>query len=126
MKRECIYVATRLSPKTSELKVDAVVSYLYNLKQSFKAGAEIWRKGHIPYVPGWDILMYLELDGDYGLGGKTPYENGFELVRRCDSILIHNGLEDSTGVQAELEIAKQEGKKIYYSLDEIKQYDEAD
>jgi len=126
MKRECIYVATRLSPKTSELKVDAVVSYLYNLKQSFKAGAEIWRKGHIPYVPGWDILMYLELDGDYGLGGKIPYENGFEWVRRCDSILIHNGLEDSTGVQAELEIAKQEGKTIYYSLDEIKQYDEAD
>jgi len=119
MKPECIYIATRLSPKLEDLKAHAAIGYLYNLKQSLKAGAEVWRKGHIPYVPGWDMLMYLELDGDYGLGGKLPYDNGFEWVRRCDSLLIHNGIEDSTGVQQEYKIAMDTGKKIYWSLDEI-------
>lgn len=123
VKKECIYVATRLSPKTTDLKAHAALAYIYNLKQSLKAGAEIWRKGHIPYVPGWDILMYLELDGEYGLGGKLPYDNGLEWVRRCDSILIYNGLEDSAGVQRELEEAERTGKRIYYSLDEIPSYD---
>ena len=121
MKPECIYVATRLSPKPSEQKTDACLSYLYNLKQSLKAGAEVRRKGHNPYIPGWDLLLYLELDGDYGVGDKMPYDLGLEWVRRCDSILIHNGLEDSTGVQKELGVAKESGKNIYYSLDEIQE-----
>ena len=127
IKPECIYVATRLSPKPTDLKAHAAIGYLYNLKQSLKAGAEVWRKGHIPYVPGWDMLLYLELDGEYGLSGKLPYEAGFEWVRRCDALLIHNGFGDSVGVQQEYKIAIDAGKKIYWSLDEIPEvYDSSD
>lgn len=116
----CIYVATRLSchDKTGAA---AAIQYLYNLKQSIKAGAEVWRKGHYPYIPGLDFMVYLELDGDYGDGAKLPYEVSLEWVRRCDAILIHNGLEAprSPGVEKELQVAIAEGKKVYYSLEDI-------
>lgn len=115
MKQECIYVATRLTAPHP-------IEYLVNLKQSLKAGAEIWRKGHIPFIPGLDVLTYMELDGEYGLGGRLPYNAGLEWVRRCDAILIYNGLEDSPGVQAEYKVAMDEGKKVYWSLNEILPY----
>jgi len=112
MEPETIYIACRLT-------ADHPIQYLVNLKQSLKAAAEIWRKGHYPYVPGWDFILYMELDGDYGLGEKLPYGMSLEWMRRCDSILILNGLEDSSGVQMEFKEAKRCGKKIYWSLDEI-------
>ena len=120
MKPEVIYIATRLSPRTEG--AHAAIDYLVNVKQSLKAAAEVWRRGHYPYVPGLDFMLYLELDGDYGVGEKMPYEFGLEMVRRCDSILIHNGLHDSTGVKSELGVAFLNDKKVYYSLDDIDEY----
>ena len=118
MNPECIYIATRLSchDKTG---APAAIQYLYNLKQSIKAGAEVWRKGHYPFIPGLDFMVYLELDGDYGEGLELPYTASLEWVRRCDSLLVHNGVEDSPGVKLEIEEALRIGKKIYASLDDI-------
>lgn len=117
-KPECIYIATRLSchDKTG---APAAIEYLYNLRQSLKAAAEVWRKGHYPFVPGLDFLVYMELDKKYGVAEELPYEAGLEWVRRCDSILVYNGAEDSPGVKREVEVAKEHDKKIYNSLDEI-------
>jgi len=115
MKPECIYIACRLTAPHP-------IEYLYNLKQSLKAAAEIWRKGHYPYAPGLDYILYLELDGEYGAGGRLPYEAGLEWLRRCDAILFLNGLIEepfSSGVEAECDEAHRIGMKMYYSLDEI-------
>lgn len=116
---ECIYIATRLSPSGDARKSKAALQYLYNLKQSFIAAAKVWRKGHYPFVPGLDYNLFLELNGDYGVGGPSPYEASLEWMRRCDAILIYNGLYDSTGVQAEVAEAERLGLKVYVSLDEI-------
>jgi len=112
MKPECIYIACRLTSTHP-------IEYLYNLKQSFKAAAELWRKGHYPFTPGLDLHIYFELDGRYGAGGRLPYAASLEWLRRCDSVLILNGLEDSRGVQLEHKEAQRLGMKTYYSFDEI-------
>jgi len=115
VKPECIYIATRLSAPHP-------IEYIVNLRQSFKAAAEVWRKGHYPFVPGYDFFTYLELDNEYGLAGRLPYEASLEWMRRCDAILVVNGLLDkpfSPGVRKEWKEAKRLGMKIYYSLDEI-------
>lgn len=92
---QCIYIASRLSSMREETKItgraDIVIEYLFNLRQSLKAGAEVWRKGHYPYVPGYDFMLYLELDDKYGIMGKHPYKAGLEWVKRCDAILLVNG-----------------------------------
>lgn len=111
-KRELIYIATRL---TASHPID----YLYNLKQSLKAAAAVWRKGHYPLVPGLDFMIYLELDGEYGHGEKLPYEMSADIMCRCDSVLFENGLEDSNGVKFEHSVAVEKGIKRYYSRDEI-------
>ena len=124
MKPETIYIATRLGSKAGVAYRADPIDYLYNLRQSLKAAAEVWRKGHYPYIPGLDFMLYMEMDGDYGLGGRSPYVAGLEWLRRCDSVLIYNGLEDSPGVQNEVEEAKRVGLKIYGSLEEIEPIDE--
>ena len=117
MKKECIYVATRL---TATHPID----YLHNLQESIDVGTKVWRKGHYPYIPGLDFLLFMNFRRDYGLGGRNPYNASIEWMRRCDSALFHNGLEDSKGVQMEHEEAQRIGMKIYYSLDEIKDISE--
>jgi len=117
MKPLCIYIASRLS-------ADNPIQYLYNLKQSLKAAAEVWRKGHYPYVPGLDFMLYLELDGRYGRGGCLPYRLGLEWLRRCDAILIVNGLEDSEGVKREYREALRNGKRVFFHVDAIPEVDE--
>lgn len=116
----CIYVASRLSvhphPEPEMENYEVILGYIYNLRESFKAAAEIWRKGHYPYVPGFDFLLYLELGEPYP---KLPYGAGLEWVKRCDAILILNGLEDSPGVQKEFKEAKKRHKKIFYRTEDI-------
>lgn len=112
MKPMCIYIATRL---TAEHPID----YLTNLRQSLKAAAEVWRKGHYPIVPGLDFMLYLELDGKFGRGNRQPYEMGLELVRRSDAVFVVNGLADSNGVLAEYQEARRLGKLLFFSIDEI-------
>jgi hypothetical protein len=119
----CIYIASRLSLPSPEFKqrkghhhINTILSYLFNLKQSLKVAAELWRKGHYPFVPGYDLLLYLELESTEP---RLPYGAGLEWVRRCDAILVVNGLEDSLGVQKEYREAVRFGKKIFFDVESI-------
>lgn len=127
MKPLCIYVASRLSTIPPQLQgtqltnANVILGYIYNLKESLKAAAEVWRKGHYPFVPGYDFLLYLELDTPTP---QLPYGAGLEWVRRSDAILIVNGLEDSKGVQREYKVACEEDKILFFSVDQIPEVDE--
>lgn len=127
MKPLCIYIASRLSTPPPQLhgiklsNANVILGYIYNLKESLKAAAEVWRKGHYPFVPGYDFLLYLELDTPTP---QLPYGAGLEWVRRCDAILILNGLEDAKGVQAEYQEALNSGKTVFFSLEEIPEVNE--
>jgi len=121
----CIYIASRLSIPPAYGRLDkedirfpakVITGYFYNLRQSLKAAKEIMRKGHYPFVPGLDFLLYLELDEE---DPELPYDRSLEWLRRCDAVLILSGLENSPGVQREHEEAKKLNKKIFYSVKEI-------
>lgn len=108
-KPEAIYIATRLSD-------DNPLVYLNNLDESILAAIAVWKKGHYPYVPGHDYI-YLMRMRDVQI--ERVYSSSLEWLRRCDSILIVNGLIDSTGVQREHALAKELGIHIYLSITEI-------
>lgn len=112
VKPECIYIATRLS-------AGHPLDYLSNLDESINVSIEVWEKGHYPFVPGLDYVYLMRMRN---IKMSQIYANGLEWVRRCDSILIHNGLLEepySPGVKAEYEVALEENKKVYWSADEI-------
>jgi predicted RNA-binding Zn-ribbon protein involved in translation (DUF1610 family) len=112
MKPMCIYIASKLSASTP-------IEYLKNLRESIKAAAKVWRRGHYPYVPGLDFMVYLELNGDYGNGHEQPYDCGVEWVKRCDALLLVNGYDESENVRKEFLTAEENDKIIFYSVDEI-------
>lgn len=122
-KPECIYIVSRLTGNP--------IDYLTNMRQTFKAAAELWRRGHYPFVPALDYQIYIELDGEYGLGGRSPYPASLEWMRRCDSVLMLNGYTidkaihiniitfDSKGAEGEYEEAVRVGKKIYWNINDV-------
>ena len=88
-----------------------------NVRKAMEAGLLIWKKGHFPYIPHlthWpDILARnLEIDmnwEDY-MNWHAPW------VDHCDALFL---LAESKGALLEYNRAKEEGKKVFLSLDEI-------
>ena len=127
MKPMCIYIASRISAPSTELVTQVggwskltpqnyVLSYIYNMRESIKAAANLWEKGHAVFMPAYDFLIYMEIDK---VNPSLPYDADNEWIRRCDAILIVNGLDESKAVRAELEMALKHNKKVYYNVDDI-------
>ena len=105
-----IYVAGPYSASTRE-EIEK------NVNRAIDVGIEIFKKGHFPYVPHLTDLV-----------DKRAKETGTDLswhdfilwdspwLQVCDALLY---LGESKGANLELEEAKQLGKDIFYSCNEI-------
>ncbi|NHJ14740.1 MAG: DUF4406 domain-containing protein [Candidatus Thorarchaeota archaeon] len=88
-----------------------------NIQRAIDAGIHIWKKGHFPYIPHllhWVDIRATELNvpmdwEDYILW-DAPW------LDACDALLL---LAESKGALIELKRAKDEGKVIFRSLEEI-------
>jgi len=112
VKPEKIYIASRLT-------AEHPLKYLSNLDESIEAAVEIWNKGHYPYPPGWDFLIFMRMRN---VDMDRIYEASIEWLKCCDSIFVLNGYHDvpkSTGVIKEVKEAVALGIKFYWSMDEI-------
>ena len=114
IKPERIYVASRLTDSNPS-------KTLINGGISIRAGIKIMEKGHFPFIPPLDFLVYLIMSHKTlkKLGEHYYYRYSLAWLDVCDSIVIVNGLEDSKGVQKEYKYAKEKGLKIYKSVKEI-------
>ncbi len=88
-----------------------------NVHRSMEAGLRIWKKGHFPYIPHlthWpDILareLKIEMDWTDYMNWHAPW------VDHCDALFL---LAESKGALLEYKRAKEEGKIVFHSLDEI-------
>lgn len=81
----------------------------------------IFRKGHVPMIGEWVALPLLSLAGSKKPGdhvwNEIQYPVAHRLLEKCDAVLRISG--ESKGADQDVEIAKQRGLKIFYSLDEI-------
>ncbi len=88
-----------------------------NVQRAIDAGLQIWKKGHYPYIPHlthWPDQRAKEQDipmdwSDY-MRWHAPW------VDHCDALFL---LAESKGALLEYERAKEEGKEVFHSLDEI-------
>ena len=110
MKPLLIYVA---GPYTgsNRLEIDR------NVNRAVDAGIEVFNKGHFPYVPHLTDLVDkrakeigIDMSWSDFMAWDTPW------LQVCDALLF---VGESKGANIELEAAKQQGKKIFYSSDEI-------
>ena len=84
-----------------------------NVRKAIEAGDRLLEMGHTPFIP--------HLTHFWHYVSPKPYETWLEIDRRwidcCDAVLRLEG--ESNGADLEVKYAKNLGKTVYYSLDEI-------
>lgn len=84
----------------------------------------IFHKGHIPLLGEWFALPLLALAGSKKIG-DVPFNEIFhpiavKLLDKCDAVLRVGG--PSSGADLMVSTAKEKGAQIFFSLDEIPEY----
>jgi hypothetical protein len=81
----------------------------------------IFRKGHIPLLGEWVALPLVELAGSKEIGDEHFNEIfhpiAVRLLDKCDAVLRVGGV--SSGADQMVEVAREKGGRIFYSLDDI-------
>lgn len=92
-----------------------------NVHAMTDACLRLFRAGHLPVMGEWYALPLIEHAGSAGIGDSIFNEIfhpiSRRLVERCDGCLRIGG--PSVGADEMVAIARQHGKAIYSSIDEI-------
>jgi hypothetical protein len=92
-----------------------------NLDQLESVALPLFRKGHIPLIGEWVALPLIRLAGSTEPGDtaweEVQYPVAHRLFERCDAVLRIQG--PSRGADEDVRIAKEQGLKIFYTVDEV-------
>ena len=92
-----------------------------NLDRLEAMALPLFRMGHIPVIGEWLALPLLHLAGSKKPGDEAYQEISYPIAHRvllkCDAVLRIEGA--SKGADDDVRIAKENGLKIYYRIDEI-------
>ncbi|MBS1504516.1 MAG: DUF4406 domain-containing protein [Bacteroidetes bacterium] len=92
-----------------------------NLDRLNTMALQIFRAGHIPLIGEWLALPLLKAAGSRSPGDEIYQEISYPVAHRviakCDAILRIPG--ESKGADQDIEVARQLGIRVCYSLEEI-------
>ena len=92
-----------------------------NVEAMTEASLRLFRAGHLPVLGEWYALPLIEHAGSSGVGdaifNEIFHPISRRLVAKCDGCLRIGG--PSAGADEMVELARQHGKAVYYSLEEI-------
>ena len=117
MKPQMILVA---GPYRSGTNDDPVL-IAKNVEAMTEASLRLFRAGHLPVLGEWYALPLIEHAGSTGVGDPVFNEIFHPISRRvvakCDGCLRIGG--PSAGADEMVELARQNGKAVYFSFEEI-------
>jgi hypothetical protein len=108
-----IYVAGAYTPTDCTLH-DAIAISSRNVEKAIEVGIELIRKGHVVYVP--HLSHYIHMNRNCPLDVKW-YEFDNSFIEHWANALYF--VSSSKGADAELELAKKKGLKIFYKLEDV-------
>jgi hypothetical protein len=92
-----------------------------NVAAMTEASLQLFRAGHLPVMGEWHALPLIEHAGSTAIGGAAFNEIfhpvSRRLVAKCDACLRIGGA--SAGADEMVALARQHGKAVYLSLDQI-------
>lgn len=92
-----------------------------NLEHLESVVLPLFRKGHMPIIGEWLALPLLKLAGAKEPGDdvwqEIQYSAAHRMLLKCDAVLRLKG--ESKGADNDVKVARANGLKVYYSLDEI-------
>lgn len=98
-----------------------------NVAAMTDASLKLFRAGHLPVMGEWFALPLIEHAGSRGIGDEIFNEIfhpiARSLVARCDACLRIGGA--SAGADEMVSLARQHGKAVYYSLQDVPSNDAA-
>jgi len=98
-----------------------------NVAAMTDASLHLFRAGHLPVMGEWFALPLIEHAGSSGIGDEIFNEIfhpiARSLVARCDACLRIGGA--SAGADEMVSLARQHGKAVYYSLQDVPSNDAA-
>ncbi len=98
-----------------------------NVAAMTDASLQLFRAGHLPVMGEWFALPLIEHAGSRDIGDEIFNEIfhpiARNLVARCDACLRIGGA--SAGADEMVSLARQHGKAVYYSLQDVPSNDEA-
>ena len=98
-----------------------------NVAAMTDASLHLFRAGHLPVMGEWFALPLIEHAGSRDIGDEIFNEIfhpiARNLVARCDACLRVGGA--SAGADEMVSLARQHGKAVYYSLQDVPSNDEA-
>jgi hypothetical protein len=92
-----------------------------NVAAMTETALRLFRAGHLPVMGEWYALPLIKHAGSKAIG--DPVFNAIfhpisrRLIAKCDACLRIGG--SSAGADEVVNIAKQQGKAVYYSLEEV-------
>ncbi len=110
-----IYVAAPYTPDTNNVH-DAARIADRNVATAIRAGIEIIKKGHYPYIPHLTHFVHLRMNDDEAQGNDYWYPFTLAWLKRCDALLF---LSSSKGADAELKYAQEHGLKVFLRIEDI-------
>jgi len=87
-----------------------------NLDAMNEAAVKIYEKGHIPVI-GVNAALFIVEKINPENRYNAMMEISLAIVGDCDALLL---LKESPGANQERDLILSQGKKVFYSLDEIK------
>ena len=98
-----------------------------NVAAMTDASLKLFRAGHLPVMGEWFALPLIEHAGSRDIGDEIFNEIfhpiARNLVARCDACLRIGGA--SAGADEMVSLARQHGKAVYYSLQDVPSNDAA-
>ncbi len=92
-----------------------------NLNYLESVALPLFRKGHIPMIGEWVALPLITLAGSTKPGDEAwkeiQYPVAHRLLEKCDAVLRLQGA--SNGADEDVNVAKERGLQIYYSLEDV-------
>jgi len=115
-----IYVAGPYSPTIAKTKHDASRVTQHNTDKAIEIGNALIEKGHFVYIPHLSHYVHIHhsCKRDYH---EWWYEQDNTFIYNWADALFY--ISPSKGADAELELAKKLGFKIYYRLEDVPEGD---
>jgi hypothetical protein len=92
-----------------------------NLRRLEEVALPLFRAGHVPMIGEWVALPLMRAGGSKKIGDPVYNEIAYPVAERllasCDAVLRLEG--ESKGADRDVQIAKERGLKIFYSLNEV-------
>src|SRR5438046_1018360 len=108
-----IYLAGPYGPKGPDLH-DAVQQAHQNTLRAIDVGIELMKKGHIPFIP--HLMHFVHMQTKQPFPGSDYRAYDMAWLPSCEALYY---IGPSTGADAELKWAQDNGKTVFTSLDDV-------